>query len=194
MNFEVGKKYKTVNGTVVTITQIENMNTYTYPIKGTYLVDGETKYESWAINGTLYNDPEPNNGFDLIEDYIPEEVLQAAEQHYEAILAEEPAELEKPMDYQHEESHPSAYDEAPARPPEPVKPTIDGYRQLTPSELGAINRVKALGAHIEAELKILDDGDVDFYDLDPRWFAMGKTDLQRGLMAIVRSISRPTNF
>jgi len=66
---------------------------------------------------------------------------------------------------------------------------IKGYRDLTEGEIALMNEVKELAAQcgdlIEKISKI---------DVDTRWLAIGKTDLQKGFMAVVRSIAKPESF
>ena len=67
---------------------------------------------------------------------------------------------------------------------------INGYRELTDKEISVINDIKDLanliGRMVEEMEKI--DG------IDQRWLAIGKTDLQKGFMSVVRSIAKPTSF
>lgn len=67
--------------------------------------------------------------------------------------------------------------------------TIKGYRELTQEELVAINRFKDIAEDIGAMLD-----DLESMDVDKRWLAIAKTDLQKGFMALTRSIAKPTNF
>lgn len=67
---------------------------------------------------------------------------------------------------------------------------ITGYRDLTIEEIRAMNDVKALGEELEALVDRL-EADLSY---NQRWVAIGKTDLQTGLMALVRAIARPTSF
>lgn len=67
---------------------------------------------------------------------------------------------------------------------------IKGYRDLTQEEIDLMNEVKAKGSELEAligKLKAVEG-------IDKRWLSIGTTDLQTGLMAVVRSIARPTTF
>lgn len=67
---------------------------------------------------------------------------------------------------------------------------IKGYRDLTQAEIELMNEVKAKGSEIGelVEKLLATDG------LDKRWISIGKTDIQTGLMALVRGIAQPTNF
>ena len=67
---------------------------------------------------------------------------------------------------------------------------IKGYRDLTQEEINLMNEVKGKGE----ELDILVDKLFENPDLDKRWISIGKTDLQIGIMALVRSIARPETF
>lgn len=67
---------------------------------------------------------------------------------------------------------------------------IKGYRDLGPDEIAMMNRVKNLGLAIGELVEYLEDAE----DTDKRWIAIGKTDLQKGLMALTRSIAKPEFF
>ncbi len=66
---------------------------------------------------------------------------------------------------------------------------IDGYRKLTDSEVTLINKIKAHGESLNALVCELRGTDAD-----GRWVSIGATDLQTGLMALVRAVAKPTNF
>lgn len=67
---------------------------------------------------------------------------------------------------------------------------IKGYRELTPEEIALMNEIKTEGARLGALVAKL----ADMPMLDQRWVAIGKTDLQTGLMALTRSVAKPTFF
>ncbi len=67
---------------------------------------------------------------------------------------------------------------------------IKGYRDLSEVEIQLMNEVKNLGQKCEDLIAIL--GPVPA--IDQRWLSIGKTDLQKGIMALVRSIAKPTTF
>lgn len=67
---------------------------------------------------------------------------------------------------------------------------IKGYRELTQEEIDAMNEVKAMGIKLSELVEKLENNK----DLDQRWIESGKTDLQKGLMALTRSIARPEFF
>ncbi len=71
-----------------------------------------------------------------------------------------------------------------------TQPKVTGYRQLNEEEAALMNEVKAKGV----ELGELVDKLRSVEGLDGRWISIGATDLQTGLMALVRSIARPTTF
>jgi hypothetical protein len=67
---------------------------------------------------------------------------------------------------------------------------IKGYRELGQAEIDAMNEVKAKGAELgELVTKLRANPDID-----QRWVSIGATDLQTGLMALTRSIAKPTFF
>ena len=67
---------------------------------------------------------------------------------------------------------------------------IAGYRDLTKTETDLINMVKAKANEIGAILEMLKS----VPDIDPRWLAEGRTDLQKGFMSVTRAIAKPTTF
>lgn len=90
---------------------------------------------------------------------------------------------------------------------------IAGYRELSQEEIDLMNRIKAKGAELlelqyeldqmlrsQADIKSSDavlgaPYDVEFErfcDAEPlRWAAIGKTDIQTGIMALVRAVAQP---
>jgi hypothetical protein len=67
---------------------------------------------------------------------------------------------------------------------------IKGYRELNPNEIAMMNEVKEMGARLGMLVESLRNDSA----LDQRWVAIGATTLQQGLMALTRSIARPTFF
>ena len=67
---------------------------------------------------------------------------------------------------------------------------IKGYRDLTEVEIGAMNDCKLLAI----EVGILCDKVAGMTGIDGRWVAIGRTDLQKGFMALIRGIARPETF
>ena len=61
--------------------------------------------------------------------------------------------------------------------------TIKGYQELSSEDLQAINDLKELENSLGSVVESLSG--------DPRWRAIGRTHLQQGFMALVRSIARP---
>ena len=96
---------------------------------------------------------------------------------------------------------------------------IAGYRELSQTEIDLMNRIKAKGAELldlqaelvdmlklqeVAKINAMDQAstnDVEaeakaefnrFHAAEPfRWSAIGKTDLQTGIMALVRAVAQP---
>lgn len=71
-----------------------------------------------------------------------------------------------------------------------TQPKITGYRQLTQDEAALMNEGKALAEQVGAYIEKLRSID----GLDQRWVSIGATDLQKGFMAVIRGIARPTTF
>ena len=67
---------------------------------------------------------------------------------------------------------------------------IKGYRELDETEIALMNEVKAKGA----ELGDLVEKLTAHPGTEKRWVAIGATDLQKGLMALTRSVAKPTFF
>lgn len=67
---------------------------------------------------------------------------------------------------------------------------IKGYRDLTESEISAMNEVKELGSQLETMVIKMQANK----ELDQRWVEAGKMQLQQGIMALVRSIAKPESF
>lgn len=72
---------------------------------------------------------------------------------------------------------------------------IKGYRDLSVEEIELMNAVKntseEVGILIDKLEKMTKDGALN---LDLRWLAIAKTDLQKGFMSLVRAIAQPTTF
>lgn len=86
---------------------------------------------------------------------------------------------------------------------------IKGYRELSQAEIDLMNRIKAKGAELlalQSELvaslndyqtyltvSVGDYGEVQRFEAaEPfRWAAIGKTDIQTGIMALVRAVAQP---
>ncbi len=92
---------------------------------------------------------------------------------------------------------------------------IAGYRELSQEEIDLMNRIKAKGAelmelqaelvdHIKAQRKacVVEEMFVEVIDPDElarldaaepnRWAFIGKTDIQTGIMALVRAVAQPS--
>lgn len=71
-----------------------------------------------------------------------------------------------------------------------TQPALIGYRQLTEEEAETMNEIKAAAEKIgELTERLKLSG-----RFDQRWVAIGVTDLQKGFMALSRSVARPTTF
>ena len=67
---------------------------------------------------------------------------------------------------------------------------ISGYRDLSQEEIDLMNEIKEKGE----ELGFLINKLASIPTLDQRWVSIGKTDLQTGIMALVRAVAQPTTF
>jgi hypothetical protein len=73
----------------------------------------------------------------------------------------------------------------------PQGPLLNGYRKLTDEEVALSNEVKRVASYVELLVnKLVERGGA----LDQRWVAEGRTDLQKGFMSLVRSVTKPTSF
>ncbi|MGP5360520.1 Acb2/Tad1 domain-containing protein [Psychrobacter celer] len=67
---------------------------------------------------------------------------------------------------------------------------IKGYRELSQAEIDMMNKIKAKGAELGelvAELQAAEG-------FDQRAIAIGKTELQTGLMWLTRGVAQPESF
>ncbi len=67
---------------------------------------------------------------------------------------------------------------------------IKGYRDLSKEEIAAMNEGKELAEKVGQWINKLKVSS----DLDQRWVSIGQTDLQKGFMAAIRAIAKPTTF
>lgn len=67
---------------------------------------------------------------------------------------------------------------------------IKGYRDLSAEEIALMNEAKVMANEVGA----LVDKIAATPGIDGRWVSIGKTDLQKGFMALIRGIAQPTTF
>lgn len=67
---------------------------------------------------------------------------------------------------------------------------IKGYRELSEEEIALINKSKELAESVG----LLVDEIYSLKETDKRWVSIGKTDLQKGFMSLIRGIAQPTTF
>ena len=67
---------------------------------------------------------------------------------------------------------------------------IAGYRDLSVEEIALMNEIKALASAVGEAVERVAKAP----GIDGRWVAVGKTDLQKGFMAVIRGIAQPTTF
>lgn len=75
------------------------------------------------------------------------------------------------------------------RGPEAASP-VTGYRKLSTDEIALMNEVKAVAVQVGE----LHDKLAARPEIDRRWLAIGRTDLQKGFMSVVRAIAQPGTF
>jgi len=66
---------------------------------------------------------------------------------------------------------------------------IKGYRELNQDEINHMNLIKEKGVELDTLITSL-----KAIGAEPRWLAIGTTDLQKGLMALTRSVAKPEFF
>lgn len=66
---------------------------------------------------------------------------------------------------------------------------IKGYRELTEEEIAAMNTAKELEQQVLSFME-----EQTLVTPDPRWYAIAKTALQQGFMALGRAIARPDGY
>jgi len=71
---------------------------------------------------------------------------------------------------------------------------IKGYRDLDEDEIALMNEAKELAEQVGSLIEKLETTDWGDPGLDMRWIALGKTDLQKGFMSLIRGIAQPTTF
>ncbi|MDW3058692.1 hypothetical protein [Vibrio sp. 1978] len=73
---------------------------------------------------------------------------------------------------------------------------IKGYRDLTQDEIDLMNEIKEQGQQLESLVSKLEASNAmtGNHAIDMRWAQIGKTHLQQGIMALVRSVARPESF
>ena len=72
---------------------------------------------------------------------------------------------------------------------------IKGYRDLSAEEIALMGKdlSEKVGEFV-AKLEAAEFAQSNLQVPDKRWLAIGKTDLQKGFMAVIRSIAKPTTF
>ncbi len=67
---------------------------------------------------------------------------------------------------------------------------IKGHRDLSQNEIDAMNEVKDIAEQVSILVVKLQGQE----NLDQRWISIGKTELQKGFMSLIRGIAQPTTF
>lgn len=67
---------------------------------------------------------------------------------------------------------------------------IKGYRELSQEEIDLMNEIKTRGVELGELIEKMQNAG----GMDARWLSIAKTDLQKGLMALTRSVAKPEFF
>lgn len=67
---------------------------------------------------------------------------------------------------------------------------IKGYRDLSQEEIDLMNKAKQLAEQVG----LLVEEIINNESTDKRWVNIGKTDLQKGFMSLIRAVAQPTTF
>jgi len=67
---------------------------------------------------------------------------------------------------------------------------IKGYRDLSQDEIDTMNMIKETGESLKELIDVVSASS----GVDHRWVALAQTDLQKGIMALVRSVAKPESF
>ena len=67
---------------------------------------------------------------------------------------------------------------------------IKGYRDLSQEEIDLMNKAKSLTIQIGDLVAKIQATPLT----DKRWASIGQTDLQKGLMSLIRAVAQPTTF
>ena len=77
---------------------------------------------------------------------------------------------------------------------------IKGYRELNEAEIAKMNKIKELAAQVGELVRDMqpvrceETGEGIAPNFDQRWVAIAETDLQKGFMALTRSVAKPESF
>lgn len=67
---------------------------------------------------------------------------------------------------------------------------IKGYRDLTQEEINSMNNCKEIASSVGGFCDVVGK----MPNVDQRWLNIARTDLQKGFMALIRSIAKPETF
>jgi len=70
---------------------------------------------------------------------------------------------------------------------------IKGYRDLSQEEIDLMNEIKGKGEALYELIQRMEHMEGESMP-DFRWLTIGRTDLQKGFMALIRSVAKPTSF
>jgi hypothetical protein len=67
---------------------------------------------------------------------------------------------------------------------------IKGYRELSQGEVDLMNKLKDVAIEVGNWVDVV----LDDPNTDKRWADIGKTDLQKGFMSLIRAVAQPETF
>lgn len=73
---------------------------------------------------------------------------------------------------------------------------IKGYRELNQDEIDLMNKIKEKGEELGQLCNELNAYHVETgsHAIDQKWLEIGKTELQKGIMSLVRAVAMPESF
>lgn len=73
---------------------------------------------------------------------------------------------------------------------------IKGYRELNQDEIDLMNKIKEKGEELGQLCNELNVYHVETgsHAIDQKWLDIGKTELQKGIMSLVRAVAMPESF
>lgn len=69
---------------------------------------------------------------------------------------------------------------------------IEGYKELTQEEINTMNDIKRMANSLGNLIESLRDR--KGVTIDECWLSIGKEDIQKGVMGVVRAITQPKSF
>lgn len=71
---------------------------------------------------------------------------------------------------------------------------VKGYKPMSPNQIATMNIIKGIGQNVGEVIETLADASASDLEIDHRFLAIAKTDLQKGFMALTRAVANPDFF